>query len=403
MKILMIGPSKSEIQNYGLGLATENIAKALSQELDLTIISPSAATELSQSSDEKHISVTIEERLLDAKSVDATAVQINVESLLTPYFYHASKDTTNQEEVIDFSIEIQEALNQYNKSVMEEVATLNYDLIYAHDWLSIGAAMQLKTKYNKPFVLHIHALDYDRVGKKSSSWIYQLEKEGMQAADVIIAVSQYHADIIHKVYGIDKQKIKVVSLGIDPLKAVDYSSPFEENIILFAGRLSQQKGVFAFIEIAAQLLIEHKDLKFVIAGDGELAQEVVSKINEKGLSGNFSFTGLLERRALHALMRESKALVVPSISEPFGLVAMEAALNDLPIVISQHSGAIEVLKNCFIPKSDAIADYVEEVEKVLANPKLVKKAIEKNKEAASSRSWKHVGDDILKILVEENE
>jgi glycosyltransferase involved in cell wall biosynthesis len=102
-------------------------------------------------------------------------------------------------------------------------------------------------------------------------------------------------------------------------------------------------------------------------------------------------------------MRESKALVVPSISEPFGLVAMEAALNDLPIVISQHSGAIEVLKNCFIPKSDAIADYVEEVEKVLANPKLVKKAIEKNKEAASSRSWKHVGDDILKILVEENE
>jgi len=399
MKILMIGPSKSEIQNYGLGLATENIAKAISTQADLTIISPAAATELSDSKNENHISVTIEERLLDAKSVDAAAVQINVESVLTPYFYHASKETTNQEEVVDTSLAIQEALKQYNQSVITKVATLNYDVIYAHDWLSIGAAMQLKAKFNEPFILHIHALDYDRVGKKSASWIYQLEKEGMQAADTVIAVSQYHADIMHKIYDIDKQKIKVVALGIDKLTAADYTSPFDENIILFAGRLSQQKGVFSFIEMAAQLLNEHKDLKFVIAGDGELAQEVVSKVNEKGLADYFSFTGLLERSALHALMKESKVLVVPSISEPFGLVAMEAALNDLPIVISQHSGAIEILKNCFVPNSDATADYVDEVEKVLANPKMVQKAVVENKVAASNRSWKNVSDEILQILV----
>jgi len=102
-------------------------------------------------------------------------------------------------------------------------------------------------------------------------------------------------------------------------------------------------------------------------------------------------------------MKESKALVVPSISEPFGLVAMEAALNDLPIVISRHSGVIEVLKNCFIPKSDAIADYAEQVEKVIANPKLVQKAVENNKEAASKRSWGNVGEDIIQILVKEHE
>ncbi|QSE99164.1 glycosyltransferase family 4 protein [Fulvivirga lutea] len=397
MKILMIGPSKSDSQNYGLGLATENIAKQLGAKADLTIVSPVHASQMAMSNESEQINVAVEETLLDAKSVDATAVQINVETILTPYFYHPTREETKTE-VTDAAVEIQQALKMYSESVVEQVENLEYDVIYAHDWLSIGAALQLKAKYKKPLMLHIHALDYDRVGKKTDSWIYKLEKEGMDKADVVVAVSDYHANIMQSIYKIDKSKIKVVHLASQKVEPVNYTSPFAEDIILFAGRLSQQKGIFMFIEIAAELVNNHNDLRFVVSGNGELSQEVVSKVNEKGLAGHFNFTGLLERNALHALMRESKVLVMPSISEPFGLVAMEAAINELPIIISGNSGAKEVLKGALIPEKETVASYIKLIEKVLSGKEVITKGVAQNKEAASKRTWEMVGKEIFQIL-----
>ena len=397
MKILMIGPSKSDSQNYGLGLATENIAKQLSTKADLTIVSPVHASQMTMNHQSEQINVVVEETLLDAKSVDASAVQINVETMLTPYFYHHSKEESKTE-VTDAAVLIQEALKTYNHTVIKEVASLDYDVIYAHDWLSIGAALQLKEKYGKPMVLHIHALDYDRVGKKTDSWVYKIEKEGMEKADIVIAVSNYHADIMNKFYGIDKKKIKVVHLASQKVDPAKYSSPFDQDIILFAGRLSQQKGVFTFIDIASELIKNHDNVRFVVAGDGELSQEVVSKVNEKGLAAHFNFTGLMEREALHALMKESKVMVMPSVSEPFGLVAMEAAINELAIVVTPNCGSNEVLKGSLIPENDTVAGYIRMIEKVLVGKDSVSKGIAKNKEAASNRSWEIVGEEIFQLM-----
>ncbi|MTI21895.1 glycosyltransferase family 1 protein [Fulvivirga sp. RKSG066] len=402
MKVLMIGPAKSEIQNYGLGLATENIAKHLSAKTELTIVSPAQVAEAETVEETENMTIGVQRVLLDTKTVDATAVHINISSALTPYFYHSQAKTETKDES-DIALELQDALQAYNQSVIERTSSLEYDVIYAHDWLSIGAALQLKAKYNKPLVLHIHALDYDRVGKKTASWVFDLEKEGMQKADHIIAVSNYHAQVMQKVYGINEDKITVVHLGIDPARAAAYESPFKEKIILFAGRLSQQKGIFTFIEIAERLLAQDDNLRFIVAGDGELSQEVVSRVNEKGLQPYFNFTGLLEREALHGLMKESKVMVVPSVSEPFGLVALEAALNDLPLVISPNSGASEVLTGAFIPKSDSVNDYVEQVELVLSGSKIVKQGIAENTEMVAQRKWAHVGDEIFDIIAAQHE
>ncbi|MEQ8925179.1 MAG: glycosyltransferase family 4 protein [Fulvivirga sp.] len=397
MKILMIGPSKSDSHNFGFGLATENIAVQLGAMSELTIVSPVQASAIASEETNGQIEVAIKESLLDAKSVDATAVEIHIETILTPYFYHPSHEKPTTEVTVS-SVEIKKALKAYSQSVIKHVESLDYDVIYAHDWLSIGAAIHLKEKYNKPLVLHIHALDYDRTGKKSDSWVYKLEKEGLEKADMIIAVSEYHARIMQRHYTIDKKKIKVVHLASQKTKPVEYISPFEEDVILFAGRLSHQKGIFTFIDIASELIKNYDNLKFVVAGNGELSQEVVSKVNEKGLANYFSFTGLLERAALHALMKESKVLVVPSISEPFGLVALEAALNELPVIITSNSGVIEILKGSFIPEKENVAGYVKLIKEVLTDNDSIAKGVAKNKEAALKRTWQHVGEEVYKLL-----
>jgi len=402
MKILMIGPASSASKNFGLGLATEQIASVLGTKSDLTIISPAAEKEIKPDTDKSHKQVKIEERLLSTRSIESSVVQIDITSRITPYFYHSEKATETQQESHSSS-DIQEALKQYNDLVVEQAQSIPYDVIYAHDWLSIGAGLALKAKYNRPLVLHIHALDYDRTGKKTNSWQYQLEKEGMEKADRIIAVSNYHALIMQGEYGIAKEKIEVVHLAVEAKESSDYQSPFKEKIVLFAGRLSQQKGVFQFIEMAALLSKENHNLRYVVAGDGELSEQVVSRVHEKGLSNYFNFTGLLERADLLALMKESELLVMPSVSEPFGLVALEAAQQELPIVLSKNSGVSEILSDALIPETNSTEDFVNVIELVLNEDKRVMESVVENKKAAASRTWAQVGEQIIKFLAKADE
>ncbi len=397
MKILMIGPAAAESRNYGFGLATESIAHQLSGKTDLTIISPVAADTLEEEKSNKKRSIQVKKELLDARIIEATAVHINVSAALQAYLYHTPQPKVTTEE-IKIQEEIQLALERYNTQILHEVNTLKYDLIYAHDWLSIGAALQLQAKYKKPFILHIHALDYDRVGKKSNSWIYKLEKQGMEKADKVIAVSHYHARIMEQEYGIAPEKISVVHLGSEQGEANAFKSPFEEDIILFAGRLSHQKGIFTFIEIAKALIEDNDQLRFVIAGDGELSSELVSKVNEMGLSEHVNFTGLIEREELNALMKVCKAIIIPSVSEPFGLIALEAAHNELPLVLSPNCGASELLTKAFVPKTAKVKDYVDQVNLILTGKEAVIKSVKENKEAALLRNWEKVGNEILKVL-----
>ncbi len=400
----MIGPAKSDQHNYGLGVATENIAQQLSKVASLTIISPTSATATdATASTSENIALSVDETLLDTKAVEADAVHITVKSKLKPYFYHSHEQVVASEQSESGVNDIQAALEVYTKSVEQKAATLKYDVIYAHDWMSIDAALQLKNKYHKPLILHIHALDYDRVGKKTNSWIYQLEKKGMEQADKVIAVSEYHAHVMQKVYGINKDKISIIHLGIAQSAAVEYQSPFQEDIVLFAGRLSKQKGIFDFVDIASSLIKTHDNLRFVVAGEGELSQEVVSRVNEKALQDHFHFVGLLDRPALHGLMQQCKVLVVPSISEPFGLVALEAALNELPVVISPSSGVSEILTGAICPKSTNIEDYVKAINHVLEDASTVTKAVATNKEAALSRSWDQVGKEVYNVLSDQHE
>lgn len=402
MRVLMIGPATADATNYGMGVASAQIASYLASNCELTIVSPTSASSMEKRSTKEHIQIHAAKGLTDQKLVDAAAVHIQIESELPTYIYHdgKSKPTTPQSvrTLAEKTPNLQEQLKAFSTSVVEKVTDLEYDIIYAHDWLSIEAGLALKNKFNKPLFLHIHSLDFDRTGKNSHSWIYDLEKKGMEQADQVIAVSNYHAAIMKEYYDTPTSKIKVVPLGLASTKKVAYASPFQERIVLFSGRLSHQKGVFKFIEIAEALLATESDLRFIISGAGELSQEVVSRVQEKGLTPYFNFTGRISQEELHALMAQCEVFIMPSVSEPFGLVALEAAAKALPIVVTKNAGVLQLLKSSFVPKEETIDAYVKQIKMVLSNKEKVAESVKKNQIAAKNRDWQQVGSEILQIL-----
>ncbi|MBK6263804.1 glycosyltransferase family 4 protein [Marivirga sp. S37H4] len=397
MKILMIGPGEPSRRNSGLGVACDHIAHELSNKIHLRLFSPETLEENAQHSSENKNTYKIHlgDKLGDHRELNADIVHVQIKSALTPYFYLSN---TEQEITQEQDNHIQQALDEYTKALTIQGEKVDFDLIYAHDWMSIPAAIQLKKRFNKPLVLHIHALDYDRTGKKSNSWLYKLEKEGLNAANAIISVSHYHADIIIKNYGIDKNKIHVVHHGVNKKEIEKFVSPLKEPIILFAGRLCSQKGAMEFIETAKILHNKNEDVRFVMAGEGELFPALINKCMEEGMMDKFHFTGHLKQPELFSLMSGASVFVMPSASDPFGLSALEAANMGLPVVLSDKCGVKELLPNAEVVSKSDPKVYAQRIIKLLQNPEETRNSIKGNHEALKDKNWSNSVDKIIKIF-----
>lgn len=402
MEVLMIGPGNPNPQNSGLGIACYHIAQHLAKKVHLKLFSVESAEELADQEVESSRTETLNrQKLTNKKQLNADLVHLSVKSELNPYFYSSSIEI---EEHYNENIEVsvQEALEDFSQKIVLKSRNLDFDLIYAHDWTAIPAAKKLKELSGKPFVLHIHALDFDRSGKKSNSWLFYLEKEGMHTADLVIAVSEYHKKIMVKEYGIKASKIKVIHHGIDELKASDYKAPFDEDMILFCGRLSLQKGASTFIDLADALLKKEKNLRFVVTGQGELMEEMIASSTEKAILNKIHFTGHLPQEDVFAIMKAAQVMVMPSLSEPFGLSALEAASLELPLVLSKNCGVVEVLKD--VPKvtQNDIEGYVTAIQEILTNKQQSSKIAKQNAESVKKRNWEKVSDEIFSALKQES-
>jgi glycosyltransferase involved in cell wall biosynthesis len=401
MEVLMIGPGNPNPQNSGLGIACYHIAQHLAKSIHLKLFSVESADEMVVQEVESSRTETLNrEKLTNKKQLNADLVHLSIKSDLNPYFYAG---TVEKEHTYNESIEIsiQDALEDFSQKIISKSRNLDFDIIYAHDWTAIPASNKLKALSEKPFVLHVHALDYDRSGKKSNSWLFDLEKEGMQKADLVIAVSNYHKKIMVKEYGIKASKIKVIHHGIDNLKASDYKAPFDEDIILFCGRLSLQKGAKTFINIAEALNQKEQNLRFVVTGQGELMEEMIASSTEKGLMDKIHFTGHLPQEDVFAIMKASQVMVMPSLSEPFGLSALEAVSLELPVVLSKNCGVSEVLNNIKTLRTDDVDAYATAVRDLLANKKLASKIAKENAQSVNKRNWETVSNEILSALKQE--
>lgn len=232
---------------------------------------------------------------------------------------------------------------QYADITASLAQKLQFDVIHAHDWMTMIAGIKIKQQTGKPLVMHIHSLEVDRSGPENKGWVYELERKGMEFADLLMPVSNFTAGNIEKYYGISREKISVVHNGSSPVKSFKSEKPYKEKTVLFVGRLTRQKGPEKFLDIAVRVLDKNPDVRFVMAGTGDYFQSVLKKSSYNHIGNRFHVTGFLNQDKLRKLLSMSDVYCMPSISEPFGLSAVEAAHFGIPCVISKQSGVAEVL------------------------------------------------------------
>ncbi|MFA5249189.1 MAG: glycosyltransferase family 4 protein [Candidatus Paceibacterota bacterium] len=244
----------------------------------------------------------------------------------------------------------------------------SFDIIHCHDWLSFPAALEAKRVSGKPLVFHVHATEFDRVGKNClNEDIYLIEKQGFEEADRIIAVSDYTKRKIVENYGVRASKISVVPNAVDA--SIYLSNDFQpmalkkqgKKIVLFVGRLTFQKGPDYFLRAAQKVLNIDPDVYFVLSGSGDMERQLIEESARMGISDKVIFAGFLRGDDLVRLYKAADLYVMPSVSEPFGLTSLESLASGTPILVSRQSGVSEMLSHCLkvdFWNVDQIADKI---------------------------------------------
>jgi len=233
-----------------------------------------------------------------------------------------------------------EAVYRYNDLVVAKVKG-NYDVIHCHDWLTMKAGVALKEKTGVPLVLTVHSTEYDRSGwLYPNQWFIDIEREGMEKADKIIAVSHFTKQVCVEKYGIHPDKISVVHNAVYPIEEGK-----KQDVVLFLGRLTIQKGPEFFLR-AAKKVLEYESCKFVVAGMGDMLPRLIDQAVDMGISDKVIFTGLLTEEEVKHIYGIASVYVMPSVSEPFGITALEAISAGTPTIVSKTAGVSEAFQNC---------------------------------------------------------
>jgi hypothetical protein len=288
-----------------------------------------------------------------------------------------------------------EKVTVFGKLTANLASQLDFDIIHAHDWMTMAAGMEIKARTGKPLVMHIHSLEIDRGGESRKGWVYQMEKRGMEYADLLMPVSNFTANVIHQHYGISMNKIFPVHNGIRPVKAFKGERPFKEKIVLFVGRLTRQKGPEYFLEIASRVLEVRQDVRFVMAGTGDAFHRLLDKSSYRHLGNRFHLTGFLNLEKVHAMLSIADVYCMPSVSEPFGLSAVEAAQFGIPVVMSKQSGAAEVMKGSLTFDFWDINRASEYIIRLLDDEVLHSKVVEDANIDLKSISWELSAEKVM--------
>lgn len=363
----MLGWEFPPVFSGGLGIATHGIVKALRSRAKIKLIVPHSEPSsslndvkiiglnhfiTSQLSEERH-KYALEKTLKDVQRIPLA---------LSPYhevnkaFQHktsgeAAEVTTRIIEKIQrffssgevYGYDILRKVHLYAELVDQIAGTDDFDIIHAHDWVTYPAGLKVKQSSGKPLLLHVHALETDRAGESARNEIYYLEKDALERADKILAVSHYTKDQIVHLYHIPPDKIEVVHNGIEPQPIKRKEHKLKDKIIVFLGRITNQKGPHFLLETASKVIRVYPNVKFVVAGTGDQFAHLLETAAYQKLGRKFIFTGFLPKEKVNELLSIADVYFMPSISEPFGLTALEAALHHVPGVLSKQSGASEVL------------------------------------------------------------
>ncbi|MBW2990620.1 glycosyltransferase family 4 protein [Candidatus Woesearchaeota archaeon] len=226
----------------------------------------------------------------------------------------------------------------------------DFDVIHAHDHWTFPAAIAAKEATGKPMVVHVHITEFDKTGGMSvNQRVYDIEREGMHKADLVIVVSNFIKQRLMNNYGVPEWKIRVVHNAAEAMDKTIFhdASKIKETdkIVLFIGRITLQKGPDYFVEAARKVVEKEPNVKFIMAGTGDMLPRIIERVAELGIADKFIFPGFVNREEVAKLNRIADVFVMPSVSEPFGIVPLEAMWQETPAIISRQSGVSEVLNH----------------------------------------------------------
>lgn len=305
--------------------------------------------------------------------------------------------------------EIMEEVFAFTLQAVKVARLPDFDLIHAHDWLTWEAAISIKSLTNKPLVLHVHSLAYDRDGKGfRQTAAYEIERRCLAQADAVVAVSRYTAAALTAHYGVPTERIHVVHNALhihQPDKEVlemvlrrrQQEQLARRPVVVFSGRITAQKNPLGFVRIAQKVAAEFPSVQFVVAGTGDQSDEMQAAVAAAGLAKSLVFTGFLERNSVYALLENADVFVMPSVSEPFGIAALEAAVSGALCVLSRQAGVCEVM-----PSAPAVDGWEEEkmAEMVLAalqSPYRFAAARERCFFEAQARCWTDAANELEQL------
>ena len=371
----------------GLGTACEGIVKGLAYNgVETLFVMPSASGDEDQSAttiiNASDVAVdtassTVDEFLDKVKFVH---IGTNMIPYVGPEEFSSIVEEERRRQSEDFRIQYgmkYKFSGKYGTNLMEEVARYamvggtiamqhkdEFDVIHAHDWLTYLAGIAAKELTGKPLVVHVHATSYDRGDEKHiDTRILDIETRGMLAADRVVTVSNLTRSIVINKYHIDPSKVVTIHNAVDfsGRENLSVERGVKDKVVTFLGRITFQKGPEYFIEAAAKVLKRTDNVRFVMAGSGDMMNRCIKYVARLGISDRFHFTGFLRGKDVQKMFALSDVYIMPSVSEPFGISPLEAMRTNVPSIISHQSGAAEILKYAFkvdFWDVDAMADCI---------------------------------------------
>jgi glycogen(starch) synthase len=336
MKVLMLGWEFPPFSSGGLGTHCYNITKAISaQGARVTFLMPGCSDDLKSDS----------VRIIRAGKGRVVKMGVTIRPYL-PSLPIAVRTGSKAENNKVYGEGFFQEVQKYTDLALQSSRDLDCDVIHCHDWMTFPAGIRIKEEKKKPLIVTVHSTEFDRTGSLCPNpWISDIEWQGMYHADRVIAVSRYMKNQLVEKYSIPEDKIDVVHNSINPeeYSGERLSFGLDQKVVLFLGRLTLQKGPDYFLRAAKKVLEVDRNVRFVVVGTGDMLPQLIDMSINMGISSDVIFTGFQE--SIEEYYRMADLYVMPSVSEPFGITALEAMASGAPVIVSKQSGVREAVKH----------------------------------------------------------
>lgn len=394
MRVLTFGWDYPPQTSGGLGIACQGLTQELAREgVEVIFVLP----RMQQVSGSAQFVFADVQRLVRTRAVESALVPYKGSDTILEVY-----DRTGRRKI--YSTTILEEVHAYAQRAASIAREEHFDLIHAHDWTTYLAGVVAKRVSGKPLVLHVHATGFDQAGGESvDPSVYRIEHEAFAAADAIITVSNHTKRMVVERYAVDPQKVVVVHNGCETGEVERYEPTLKElksqgkKIVLYHGRITIQKGVDYFVRAARKVVDHDPNVVFIISGSGDMTPQIMQQVGAMGLSSHVIFAGSLWYKERDQMYQSADLVVMPSVSEPFGLVPLEAMRHGTPSLISKQSGVGEVISHVLKVDFWDVDEMANKILAALRYPVMHAQLSREGKQELTNLSWKNAAQKVIAV------